>query len=152
MPLPWCRGHTRSPAAARPGPGGSARRRGGCGQARASLPALGYAPPPGAPASGGREAGRPSRAAGPAGRGAAGPVPGAGRLRPPHRSGESAASIGLDATRPWSDLRWGVGLAALVGGVGLGIYILAIGVGVNRTVIPIPPTGHCWAIPGLLLD
>ena len=68
-----------------------------------------------------------------------------------HRSGESAASIGLDATRPWSDLRWGVGLAALVGGVGLGIYILAIGVGVNRTVIPIPPTGHWWTIPVLLL-
>jgi membrane protease YdiL (CAAX protease family) len=68
-----------------------------------------------------------------------------------HRSGESAASIGLDATRPWSDLRWGVGLAALVGGVGLGIYILAVGLGVNRTVIPIPPTGHWWTIPVLLL-
>jgi membrane protease YdiL (CAAX protease family) len=67
------------------------------------------------------------------------------------RSGESAASIGLDATRPWADLRWGVGLAALVGGVGLGIYILAVGLGVNRTVIPIPPTGHWWTIPVLLL-
>jgi membrane protease YdiL (CAAX protease family) len=67
------------------------------------------------------------------------------------RSGESAASIGLDATRPWSDLRWGVGLAALVGAVGLGIYILAIGLGVNRTVVPIPPTGHWWTIPVLLL-
>ena len=53
------------------------------------------------------------------------------------RSGESAASIGLDATRPWADLRWGVGLAALVGAVGLGIYVLAVGLGVNRTVIPI---------------
>jgi membrane protease YdiL (CAAX protease family) len=68
-----------------------------------------------------------------------------------HRSGESAASIGLDATRPWADLRWGVGLAALVGGVGLGIYILAIGLGVNRSVVPIPPTGHWWTIPILLL-
>ena len=68
-----------------------------------------------------------------------------------HRSGESAASIGLDATRPWSDLRWGVGLAALVGGVGLGVYILAVGLGVNRTVIPIPPTGYWWTIPVLLL-
>jgi hypothetical protein len=67
------------------------------------------------------------------------------------RSGESAASIGLDATRPWADLRWGVGLATLVGGVGLGIYILAVGLGVNRTVIPIPPTGHWWTIPVLLL-
>jgi membrane protease YdiL (CAAX protease family) len=68
-----------------------------------------------------------------------------------HRSGESAASIGLDATQPWADLRWGVALAALVGGVGLGIYILAVGLGVNRTVIPIPPTGHWWTIPVLLL-
>jgi membrane protease YdiL (CAAX protease family) len=68
-----------------------------------------------------------------------------------HRSGESAASIGLDATRPWADLRWGVGLAALVGGVGVGIYVLAVGLGVNRTVIPIPPTGHWWTIPLLLL-
>jgi membrane protease YdiL (CAAX protease family) len=68
-----------------------------------------------------------------------------------HRSGESGASIGLDATRPWADLRWGVGLAAVVGGVGLGVYILAVGLGVNRTVIPIPPTGHWWTIPVLLL-
>jgi membrane protease YdiL (CAAX protease family) len=67
------------------------------------------------------------------------------------RSGESAASIGLDASRPWADLRWGVGLAAVVGVVGLGIYILAIGLGVNRTVVPIPPTGHWWTIPVLLL-
>jgi membrane protease YdiL (CAAX protease family) len=68
-----------------------------------------------------------------------------------HRDGESPASIGLDATRPWSDLRWGVGLAVLVGAVGIGIYILAVGLGVNRTVVPIPPTGHWWTIPVLLL-
>jgi membrane protease YdiL (CAAX protease family) len=67
------------------------------------------------------------------------------------RSGESAASIGLDARRPWSDLRWGVGLAALVGAVGLGIYVLAVGLGVNRSVVPIPPTGHWWTVPVLLL-
>jgi membrane protease YdiL (CAAX protease family) len=68
-----------------------------------------------------------------------------------HRSGESAASIGLDARRPWADLRWGVGLAALVGAVGIGIYIAAVSLGVNRTVVPIPPTGHWWTIPVLLL-
>jgi Type II CAAX prenyl endopeptidase Rce1-like len=68
-----------------------------------------------------------------------------------HRDGESAASIGLDATRPWSDLRWGLALAALVGAAGLGIYILAVGLGVNRTVVPIPPTGHWWTVPVLLL-
>jgi hypothetical protein len=68
-----------------------------------------------------------------------------------HRDGESAASIGLDTRHRWADLRWGVGLAALVGAVGLGIYILAVGLGVNRTVIPIPPTGHWWTVPVLLL-
>jgi membrane protease YdiL (CAAX protease family) len=67
------------------------------------------------------------------------------------RSGESAASIGLDAGRPWADLRRAVGLAALVGAVGLGIYVLAVQLGVNRTVVPVPPTGHWWTVPVLLL-
>jgi membrane protease YdiL (CAAX protease family) len=67
------------------------------------------------------------------------------------RSGDSAASIGLDAGRPWADLRLGVVLAALVGAVGIGVYVLALGFGVNRTVVPVPPTGHWWTIPVLLL-
>ena len=67
------------------------------------------------------------------------------------RSGESAASIGLDAGQPWADLRRAVGLAALVGAVGLGIYVLAVEFGVNRTVVPVPPTGHWWTVPVLLL-
>jgi membrane protease YdiL (CAAX protease family) len=67
------------------------------------------------------------------------------------RSGESAASIGLDARRPWADLRLGVVLAALVGAVGIGVYMLAVWLGVNRTVVPVPPTGHWWTIPVLLL-
>jgi membrane protease YdiL (CAAX protease family) len=67
------------------------------------------------------------------------------------RSGESAASIGLDAGRPWADLRWAAGLAALVGAVGLGVYVLAVELGVNRTVVPVPPTGHWWTVPVLLL-
>jgi Type II CAAX prenyl endopeptidase Rce1-like len=67
------------------------------------------------------------------------------------RSGESAASIGLDLSRPWADLRRAVGLAALVGAVGLGIYLLAVQLGVNRTVVPVPPAGHWWTVPVLLL-
>jgi membrane protease YdiL (CAAX protease family) len=67
------------------------------------------------------------------------------------RSGESAASIGLDARRPFTDLRWAVGLAALVGAVGLGVYVLAVWLGANRTVVPVPPTGHWWTVPVLLL-
>jgi membrane protease YdiL (CAAX protease family) len=67
------------------------------------------------------------------------------------RSGESAVSIGLDASQPWADLRRAVGLAALVGAAGLGIYLLAVELGVNRTVVPVPPTGHWWTVPVLLL-
>jgi membrane protease YdiL (CAAX protease family) len=67
------------------------------------------------------------------------------------RSGESAASIGLDLSRPWADLRLGVLLAVAVGGVGLAVYVLAVWLGVNRTVVPVPPTGHWWTVPVLLL-
>jgi membrane protease YdiL (CAAX protease family) len=67
------------------------------------------------------------------------------------RSGESAASIGLDLSRPWADLRLGVVLAALVGAVGIGVYVLAVWLGVNRSVVPVPPTGHWWTVPVLLL-
>jgi membrane protease YdiL (CAAX protease family) len=67
------------------------------------------------------------------------------------RSGESAASIGLDARRPVADLRVGAALAALVGVVGLAVYVLAVGLGVNRAVVPVPPTGHWWTVPVLLL-
>ena len=67
------------------------------------------------------------------------------------RSGESAASIGLDARRPLADLRRGVALAAVVGAIGLGVYVVAVALGVNRTVIPVPPTGRWWTVPVLLL-
>src|SRR6266545_2967128 len=58
------------------------------------------------------------------------------------RSRESAASIGLDARQPLSDLGWGLLLAAAVGAVELGV---------NRSVVPVPPLGHWWTIPVLLL-
>jgi membrane protease YdiL (CAAX protease family) len=67
------------------------------------------------------------------------------------RSGESAGSIGLDGRQPLADALWGVGLAAVVGVVGLGIYVAAVELGVNRSVVPVPPLGHWWTIPVLLL-
>jgi membrane protease YdiL (CAAX protease family) len=67
------------------------------------------------------------------------------------RSGESAASIGLDGRRPLADAGWGLGLAAVVGVIGLGIYVVAVQLGVNRSVVPVPPLGHWWTIPVLLL-
>lgn len=67
------------------------------------------------------------------------------------RSGESASSIGLDGRRPLEDVAWGAALAAVVGAVGLGIYVAAVQLGVNRSVVPVPPLGHWWTIPVLLL-
>jgi membrane protease YdiL (CAAX protease family) len=67
------------------------------------------------------------------------------------RSGESAASIGLDGRRPLNDTIWGVALAAVVGAVGLGVYVAAVSLGVNRSVVPVPPLGQWWTIPVLLL-
>ncbi len=67
------------------------------------------------------------------------------------RSGESAASIGLDGRAPLADSAWGAGLALVVGAVGLGIYAAAVQLGVNRFVVPVPPLGQWWTIPILLL-
>ncbi|HZD72536.1 MAG TPA: type II CAAX endopeptidase family protein [Actinomycetota bacterium] len=67
------------------------------------------------------------------------------------RSRESAASIGLDGRQPLSDLGWAALLAAVVGVVGLAIYVAAVELGVNRSVVPVPPLGHWWTIPVLLL-
>ncbi len=68
-----------------------------------------------------------------------------------HRSRESAATIGLDASRPGADTALGVLLAAAVGAVGLGMYAGAVQLGVNRFVIPTPPLGRWWTVPVLLL-
>jgi len=67
------------------------------------------------------------------------------------RSGEPLASIGLDVRHPGADAAWGVALAAGVGAVGLVVYATAVELGVNRTVVPVPPTGHWWTVPVLLL-
>ena len=67
------------------------------------------------------------------------------------RSRESAASIGLDGRQPLADAAWGALLASAVGAVGLGLYIGAVELGVNRSVIPVPPLGHWWTVPVLLL-
>jgi membrane protease YdiL (CAAX protease family) len=67
------------------------------------------------------------------------------------RSGESLASIGLDARLPAADAARAVALAAVVGTVGLVVYATAVQLGLNRSVVPVPPTGHWWTIPVLLL-
>jgi len=39
-----------------------------------------------------------------------------------------------------------------VGAAGIGIYLVSVALGVNRFVVPVPPLGHWWTIPVLLLN
>jgi len=50
------------------------------------------------------------------------------------------------------DLRWGAGLAALVGIPGLGLYFLARALGINATVVPSGLYSHWWTLPVLVLS
>ena len=50
------------------------------------------------------------------------------------------------------DVAWGALAAAAVAAVGLGVYLAAIALNVNRFVVPVPPLGHWWTIPILLLS
>jgi membrane protease YdiL (CAAX protease family) len=68
------------------------------------------------------------------------------------RSGEGAREIGLDAARPWQDLGRGVVLFVIVGVAGIGVYLASVAMGVNRFVVPVPPLGHWWTIPALLMN
>jgi len=68
------------------------------------------------------------------------------------RSGESPSAIGLDTTRPASDLGRGVVLAAVIGGLGLGLYLAAFHLGVNLNVVPENLPAVWWRIPVLILD
>jgi uncharacterized protein len=68
------------------------------------------------------------------------------------RSGEGVAVIGLAPDRPAQDLTRGVVLGAFVGLAGVGIYLAAVELGVNRFVLPVPPLGHWWTIPALVLN
>jgi len=39
-----------------------------------------------------------------------------------------------------------------VGLAGIGVYLGAVALGVNRFVVPVPPLGHWWTVPMLLLN
>jgi membrane protease YdiL (CAAX protease family) len=68
------------------------------------------------------------------------------------RSGEGVGQIGLALDRPGRDLASGVVLSVIVGAAGIGIYLVSVALGVNRFVVPVPPLGHWWTIPVLLLN
>jgi membrane protease YdiL (CAAX protease family) len=67
------------------------------------------------------------------------------------RSGEGLGGIGLSWDRPREDVLRGLGLFALVGVAGIGVYLAAVELGVNRFVVPVPPLGHWWTVPVLIL-
>ena len=68
------------------------------------------------------------------------------------RSGEGLGAIGLAWDQPRRDLALGAALFAVVGLGGIAVYLAAVELGVNRFVVPVPPLGHWWTVPVLLLD
>src|SRR5581483_4567063 len=68
------------------------------------------------------------------------------------RSGEGVRAIGMALDRPGRDLGRGVALFAVIGLAGVGVYLGAVALGVNRFVVPVPPLGHWWTVPVLLLN
>jgi membrane protease YdiL (CAAX protease family) len=67
------------------------------------------------------------------------------------RDGEQPEAFGLGTRSLRSDVGWGVVGGLSVAAVGLAIYLAAIALNVNRFVIPVPPLGHWWTIPVLVL-
>jgi membrane protease YdiL (CAAX protease family) len=67
------------------------------------------------------------------------------------RSGEGLEAFGLGVRTLRQDVAWGALAAGAVAAVGLGVYLAAIALNVNRFVVPVPPLGHWWTIPILVL-
>ncbi len=68
------------------------------------------------------------------------------------RDGEGIGAIGLAPDRPRQDVGRGLILFAVVAAGGIAIYLGAVALGVNRFVVPVPPLGHWWTVPALLLN
>jgi membrane protease YdiL (CAAX protease family) len=68
------------------------------------------------------------------------------------RSSEGIEGVGLAIDRPARDAEAGVALFGVIGLAGIGIYLGAVALGVNRFVVPVPPLGHWWTVPVLVLS
>ena len=68
------------------------------------------------------------------------------------RSGEDARTIGLDGSRPRTDLLRGVALAAVVGGSGLAFYLAVHALGADLTVVAEDLPDVWWRVPLLVLS
>lgn len=60
------------------------------------------------------------------------------------RAGIRLSAVGLDRTRPCRDLRWGAGLAALIGIPGLALYFASWKLGFSLAVQPSTLTDSWW--------
>ncbi|MDG4822026.1 CPBP family intramembrane metalloprotease [Asanoa sp. WMMD1127] len=60
--------------------------------------------------------------------------------------------LGLDVRRPWFDVGWGVGLAAMIGLPGLGLVFVAAQLGINANLVPAALPHLWWAVPVLILS
>jgi membrane protease YdiL (CAAX protease family) len=67
------------------------------------------------------------------------------------RTGERLRPFGLSPATLGQDTRWGIAGGLAVAAAGLGLYLGAIALEVNRFVVPVPPLGHWWTIPILVL-
>lgn len=67
------------------------------------------------------------------------------------RSRERLEAFGLGMGTLTRDAYWGVLIGLAVAGVGLGLYIATIALNVNRFVVPVPPLGHWWTVPVLVM-
>ena len=68
------------------------------------------------------------------------------------RAGLGPRAVGLDGTRPRSDVLRAAGLAALIGIPGLALYLGARAAGLNLTVVPSMLDDHWWRVPVLVLS
>lgn len=68
------------------------------------------------------------------------------------RSGERAATIGVDLAEPRRDWVRGAVIAAVIGGAGLGLYLGAHASGANLTVVPESLPATWYRIPILALE
>lgn len=67
------------------------------------------------------------------------------------RNGEGLGAIGLGGQGVAQDLGRGFVLFVFAGVAGVGIYLGAVALGVNRFVVPVPPLGHWWTVPVLVM-
>nr|WP_246562228.1 type II CAAX endopeptidase family protein [Streptomyces roseirectus] len=68
------------------------------------------------------------------------------------RERASLGVLGFDRRRPWFDLGWGAGVAAVIGSSGIAFYLAARGLGFNLTVVPEALPDVWWKYPVLVLS